>query len=154
MYSVQIYEFHSKNAKATENFAERIGTRLKGGEVIELVGDVGSGKTTFTRGLAKGAGSKDRVSSPTFTVSNVYKTTKGQLYHYDFYRLDDLEMIKNDLVESCADPRNSIVLEWAQGVKNVIKKEHLRVEFVVKGEELRTLVFKSPAKLNYLKVSQ
>jgi tRNA threonylcarbamoyladenosine biosynthesis protein TsaE len=65
-------ELVSKDAEQTENIAHLIGARLRGGEVIELVSDLGGGKTTFTRGLADGAGSKDIVASPTFIVSKVY----------------------------------------------------------------------------------
>src|SRR5688572_15811906 len=82
---------------STENFAETIGSQLKGGEIIELIGDVGAGKTTFARGLARGVGSTDRVTSPTFTVSNVYESGRIILKHYDFYRLNDLAIIKNEL---------------------------------------------------------
>ena len=81
---------------ATETYAEKLANRLVGGEVIELVGDVGAGKTTFVRGLAKGLGSTDHVSSPTFTVEQVY-TGRLTLYHYDFYRLPDAGVVKNQL---------------------------------------------------------
>jgi len=77
----------SESPEATEQLAEAIGRRLTGGEVIELVSDLGGGKTTFVRGLARGLGSADVVSSPTFTVSKVYKADKLELHHFDFYRL-------------------------------------------------------------------
>ena len=72
MMKTQELKLSSNNAEQTELIAVAIGKRLRGGEMIELVSDLGGGKTTFTRGLARGAGSSDVVSSPTFTISKVY----------------------------------------------------------------------------------
>ena len=71
------------------SFGQELGNSLKGGEVIELIGDVGAGKTTFTKGLAKSLGITDEIQSPTFTISRVYEGTKNNLVHYDFncYRM-------------------------------------------------------------------
>lgn len=69
-------EIVSTSSEDTERLGERLGSKLKGGEVIELVSDLGGGKTTFVRGLARGMGSTDHVSSPTFKISNVYSTEK------------------------------------------------------------------------------
>ncbi|HUY53392.1 MAG TPA: tRNA (adenosine(37)-N6)-threonylcarbamoyltransferase complex ATPase subunit type 1 TsaE, partial [Candidatus Dormibacteraeota bacterium] len=77
----------------TLTLAKKIGSKLKGGEVIELVGDLGSGKTTFVSGIALGAKSHDLVSSPTFVISKKYKTPTLEIYHFDLYRLDESEMI-------------------------------------------------------------
>ena len=76
------------------SFGQELGNSLKGGEVIELIGDVGAGKTTFTKGLAKSLGITDEIQSPTFTISRVYEGTKNNLVHYDFYRLNDKRYAK------------------------------------------------------------
>src|ERR1700694_1633997 len=98
MSANQILQFTCDSPNATELIGERLATHLKGGVVIELMSDLGGGKTTFVRGLARGLGSPDHVSSPTFKLSNVYtipvsKTPEWdrveRLYHYDFYRLPD-----------------------------------------------------------------
>src|SRR5689334_25117700 len=105
---------------ATEQLGEAIGERLKGGEVIELVSDLGGGKTTFVRGLARGFGSSDRVASPTFTISKVYKSGSKELHHFDFYRLQESGLIAHELEEIIHDPMCTVVVEWAAVVKNVL----------------------------------
>ena len=79
--------------------ASKMGSLLRGGEVVELVSDVGGGKTTFVKGLAKGAGSKDHVSSPTYKISNVYKAPDFDIYHFDFYRLPEAGLIEHELAD-------------------------------------------------------
>ncbi len=108
--------FYSANAEDTGQIAASVGHQLMGGEVIQLIGDVGAGKTTFVRGLAMGMGSTNRVSSPTFTVSNVYKTPKLALHHYDFYRITDSAIMQNELYEVINDENKVVVLEWAAPV--------------------------------------
>jgi tRNA threonylcarbamoyladenosine biosynthesis protein TsaE len=105
-----------------------LGSRLKGGEVIELRADLGGGKTTFVRGLAKGAGSTDNVTSPTFTLSRIYKAKKFQIHHLDFYRLEDPGILAGQLAESI-DDNNVVVIEWADIVKNILSKTHISIEF-------------------------
>ena len=142
----------SANSAQTEEFAVRLGTRLKGGEVIELAGDVGSGKTTFVRGLARGTGSIDQVSSPTFTVSQVYQGKNIRLYHFDFYRLDDVAMIQAALAETLEEDNAVVVLEWAEAVRGVLPPEHIRIEFKVTGEDSRSLEISIPQNIAYLDV--
>jgi tRNA threonylcarbamoyladenosine biosynthesis protein TsaE len=147
------YRVSSNGQEETEQFAEKIGNQLRGGEIIELTGDLGTGKTAFVRGLAKGTGSENRVSSPTFTVSNVYSSPKLKLYHYDFYRLDDFRIIKNELSEVVEDSQNVVVLEWAEEVQNVLPKDHIRVNLETESENGRHIKIEIPAKFNYIKVN-
>src|SRR4051794_32756276 len=88
----------SESSEATYELGSKIGAGLRGGEVIELVSDMGGGKTTFVRGLARGVGYKGAVSSPSFTVRNEYKANKLTLYHYDFYRLSDPGILREELL--------------------------------------------------------
>ena len=141
-----------KNEAALDAFARELGSQLRGGEIIELVGDVGAGKTTFTRGLVKGAGSNDRVTSPTFTVSNVYSAPELQIRHYDFYRLNDLTIIRNELSEAAQDPQTVSVLEWAQEVQDALPTEPIQLRFEVTGEESRRISIKIPKSSRYVKV--
>lgn len=136
----------------TEKLGEKIGSQLEGGEIIELVGDVGAGKTIFVRGLARGSGSKDKVASPTFTVSKIYNSEKTRLIHYDFYRLNDLEIIKHELAENSQDNKVVIVLEWANRVQDAIDQEHIVINFVHGKDNLRLLNFDIPTKYNYIKL--
>ncbi len=105
-----------------------LGSRLRGGEVIELRSDLGGGKTTFVRGLAKGAGSLDRVSSPTFTLSRIYKTKKFGIHHFDFYRLIDPGVLADQLAEAMGGD-NVVVVEWADIVTDVLPEQRISVEF-------------------------
>jgi tRNA threonylcarbamoyladenosine biosynthesis protein TsaE len=104
-----------------------MGERLRGGEVIELVSDVGGGKTTFVKSLAKGFGSPDTVASPSFTISREYRAGDKTMYHFDFYRLSDPGIVANELAEVVGDEQGVVVVEWADIVEDVLPAEHLTV---------------------------
>ena len=130
--------------------AADIGAKLQGGEVIELISDLGGGKTAFTRGLAQGMGSEDTVSSPSFTISNVYQAGKLQLHHFDFYRLHEAGIMADELNELIGDPHVVIVVEWAGIVENVLPGNRLRIEIETTGETSRTFTFSYPQSLDHL----
>ena len=93
--------------------------------VIELVGDVGVGKTTFVRGLADGLGIKESVTSPSFIISKSYACPDGRvLVHYDFYRLNDVGLMTEDLMENLKDRKNIVVIEWSDSVKDFLPDKH------------------------------
>lgn len=120
----------SDDSEATKRLGELIGEKLSGGEVIELVADLGGGKTTFTQGLAKGLGSTDNVSSPTFTLSKIYKSHGGlEVHHFDFYRLSEPGIIADQLAESIDDEKVVTVVEWSEIVKNVLPNARITIEF-------------------------
>lgn len=121
-------------------FGAQIASRLHGGEVFELVGDVGAGKTTFTRGLARGMGIKDPVQSPTFTISREYDTPGNlRLVHYDFYRLSEAGIMAEELADSLASPENVTVVEWAETVASVLPNDRLTltIQLVADDENAR-----------------
>lgn len=125
-------------------FGSKIATSLHGGEIFELVGDVGAGKTTFTRGLAEGMGVTDAVQSPTFTISREYKAADGlRLVHYDFYRLGEAGIMADELAESLADPKSVVVIEWAETVTSVLPDDRvtLRIELVADDEDARNVLW-------------
>ncbi len=134
----------------TEQFAAELGHRLKGGETIVLSSDLGGGKTTFVRGLARGMGSADHVSSPTFTISREYKAEKLTLYHFDFYRLSDPGVVAAELKEYLLDPQAVVVIEWGSIVEEVLPPERLTIKFERTGETSRTLIVSAPVALIYL----
>ncbi len=101
----------------------------KNARIIELIGDVGSGKTTFVRGLAQGLGIKEPVTSPSFTISKSYALKNGGfLVHYDFYRLSEPGLMSEDLQENLANPKNIVVIEWGESIKNLLPKNHTTIE--------------------------
>jgi tRNA threonylcarbamoyladenosine biosynthesis protein TsaE len=140
----------SSDAETTEQIAETVGRSLHGGEVIELVSDLGGGKTTFTRGLVRALGSEDTVSSPTFTISRVYTAGKLEVHHFDFYRLHEAGIIANELAEIASDPQTIIVVEWADVVQHVLPKRRLTVTISQQPNGDRQLVFSAPSELAYL----
>ena len=111
--------------------------------VLELVGDVGAGKTTFTRGLARGLNIKEQITSPSFTLSKRYNFSRhgesATLVHYDFYRLSDPGIMQQDLTESIADKKAIVVVEWADSVKELLPKKHLKLTFALNDDGSRTV---------------
>lgn len=130
-------EIKTGSAAQTEQLGRSLGVQLKGGEVIELIGDVGAGKTTFVRGLAMGLGAADNVTSPTFTVCNSYKG-RLMLHHCDFYRLNDDALIKKELAE-LIDGQSVVVLEWADEVNAVLPDECIKIRINSDGDYSRAL---------------
>lgn len=135
--------------EGTEAVAERLGAVLRGGEVIELISDLGGGKTTFVRGLVRGAGSSDTVGSPTFTISRVYRADQKTIRHYDFYRLPEPGLMAAELNESVGDAEDIVVVEWGDAVRNVLPMERLRVTLGL-TEDGRSIHFQAPKSLAYL----
>jgi tRNA threonylcarbamoyladenosine biosynthesis protein TsaE len=134
-------EFISRSAEQTRRVGLRLGALLRQGDIVHLDGDLGSGKTTFVQGVARGWGSLDPVSSPSFVLVNVYrKANGGQLYHLDAYRLagpadvDDLDI--EDLLNT-----GPLVVEWAERVRQALPADALRIRFKWVDENQRDLVF-------------
>lgn len=140
----------TSSAEQTEVIGKKIGARLRGGESIELVSDLGGGKTTFTRGVAAGAGSKDHVSSPTFTISNVYNAPKFTITHFDFYRLGDAGLMEHELEDVLGEADQVVIVEWSDVVAHVLPKDRLTVRIASTRDEGRTLTFDCPESLQYL----
>lgn len=141
---------NSTSADATEWLAKRLARNLKGGEVIELASDLGGGKTTFVRGLAKGIGSGDQVASPTFTVSKLYKGNQLEIHHFDFYRLHDAGLMEHELHDVLGQPNTVVVVEWGDVVEHVLPAERMTVRIVPTGEHTRQLEFECSDLLDYL----
>jgi tRNA threonylcarbamoyladenosine biosynthesis protein TsaE len=145
-----LFELQTNSSEETEAVAEKIGKVCKGGEVIELISDLGGGKTTFARGLARGIGSTGVVSSPTFTISKVYAGPKLKMYHFDFYRLDDAGLMAHELHDAIDDPVGVIAVEWGEVVSQVLPDKRLTVSITPSGEDVRQLTIRCPEPLSYL----
>ena len=110
--------------------------------VIELIGDVGAGKTTFTGSIAKGLGVKSPVTSPSFTISKQYtfpidNNTSGTLVHYDFYRLDDPGIMVEDFAESISQKHTRTIIEWGQSVQNLLPEDHISYTICINDDNSR-----------------
>lgn len=125
-------------ASDMKELGARLGAALRGGEVIVLVGDVGAGKTTLTKGIAAGLAIGEDVQSPTFTISRVYEARDDlRLAHYDFYRLVDAGIMSGELAEAVVDPQTITVIEWGEIVAGVLPPDVLTVTIVSPSEESR-----------------
>lgn len=138
------------STQETEELAEAIGNHLHGGEVVELISDLGGGKTTFVRGFAKGAGSIDTVASPSFTIKREYYAKDLTIHHFDFYRLKEPGLIQHDLTEALENSNDIVIIEWADIVKGVLPAMRLSVHIKTTGENTRQITFKAPESLKYL----
>jgi len=142
--------FKSTRPDETEAVAEKLGRELHGGEILELVSDLGGGKTTFVRGLARGLGSHDKVRSPSFTIANEYRAGELTLHHFDFYRLDDPGIVARELAEILTDKKAVVVIEWAKIIGKVLPRAHLVVTLAQTGEQARDIAFDYPEDYSYL----
>lgn len=147
---MQTWQTDTTSVAETEQLAQAVGKRLKGGETIELVSDLGGGKTAFVRGLAQGMGSHDHVASPTFTISREYRTDDLTLYHFDFYRLAEPGIMTAELAEFMHDPKAVVAVEWSDIVKHVLPEKRITVSLMLTGESSRHLTFSYPEALAYL----
>jgi tRNA threonylcarbamoyladenosine biosynthesis protein TsaE len=141
-----IWETSSTSSADTERLGELLGKQLKGGEVIELRSDLGGGKTTFAKGLARGAGSHGVVTSPTFTLSRVYRSPKFTINHFDFYRLNDAGILADQLAESVSNRQAVTIVEWAEIVEEVLPDKRISVELqpTSSSSEERRISFNYP----------
>jgi len=130
--------YHTKTPEETIELGEKLGYRLKGGDLVLLFGDLGSGKTHFVKGIARGLGITDTIKSPTFAYVNRYSTGNDQFfYHYDLYRLnvgDDLSSIGYE--ETTQDEKSVNVIEWADRLIELPDK-YIRVDFTTKKDHHR-----------------
>lgn len=140
----------STGADDTRRIAEELGGRLRGGEVIDLVSDLGGGKTTFVQGLARGIGSADKVASPTFTVSRLYKGKDLELHHFDFYRLADAGLMEHELHDIINDPEVVVVVEWGDIVDHVLPPGRLTIRMTRTGDDSRLIEMSCPDASDYL----
>jgi tRNA threonylcarbamoyladenosine biosynthesis protein TsaE len=150
MSTVMTWQTSSTSSEQTEQLAEKLGHNLRGGEVIEFISDLGGGKTTFMRGLVRGAGSQDRVRSPTFTLNSEYTSPKFTIAHFDFYRLGEAGIVGDELAEVVGDPDYVVAVEWGDIVQDVLPGHRLTIHMERTGDESRAISFKYPSSLEYL----
>ena len=135
-------EYLSKSAEETLKIAENISKNITKPCVIVLSGDLGAGKTTFTKGLAKGLNIQENITSPTFTIMNEY-VGKFNLYHFDMYRLENSEEAFGLGFEEYFDTNNLkgiCVVEWAENTPNLINKPYILISFTKLSDNERKIV--------------
>ena len=142
-----MYKYISKSEKETINFAKKIASQLKKGDILVLSGELGSGKTKFTEGILTYFGLENEISSPTFTIVNEYKTENVNIYHFDVYRLSDIDefyAIGGDEYFN----KGICIIEWGEIIQEALPKEYIKINFEkdINDENIRILNIEFSAK--------
>ena len=139
--------FITNNSKETQKLAEDFVKRLNKGDVLALYGNLGSGKTTFVQGLARGVGVRKRIISPTFIIVRSYKLRIKNhelrimnFYHIDLYRIESKKDLKGLGIEDIINnPQNIVAIEWAEKMKSFLPKKRWDVKFEDLGGSRRKI---------------
>lgn len=143
-------EIITKSAQETKDLGKKIGADLVNKSksesvILALTGDLGSGKTTFVQGLAKGLGTKQRIISPTFILMRKYDLGFKNFHHIDLYRLEEnveIEVRNLGIEEIWSNPENIIAIEWAEKIKDMLPKHATWIKFENLGEDERKIIIK------------
>ena len=130
----------ARSVEETIAFGERLAVRWPSGTVIALSGDLGAGKTALTKGIARGLGVTDTITSPTFTLVNEHAARDGQrLYHVDLYRLDQPQQAVEIGIEEELAPNGWTVIEWAEKLGDVLPVNAVCIGIEIVGENERRI---------------
>lgn len=132
-------QFIANSVEDTEKYAEQLGKSLNGGEVLLLCGEMGAGKTHFTKGLAKGLGIDDVITSPTFALHNIYY---GRLIlnHFDFYRVEDPDEVAILGLDEFFYDKNAVsAIEWSSNIADLVPRKHIVVSIEKLNETKRKI---------------
>ena len=127
-------EYISNSEKETIEIAKQFASTLKSNDIIVLSGDLGSGKTKFTEGILDYFGFKDEISSPTFTIVNEYKNDKVKIFHFDVYRLADLDEFYAIGGEEYFD-KGICIIEWGEQIEEALPKNYIKISFSRNNED-------------------
>lgn len=139
-------KFISNSPEETMAIGKEIGENASSGQIYCLVGDLGVGKTVFTKGFAKGLGIKDHITSPTFTIVNEYKGSKMPFYHFDVYRIEEIEEMDEIGYEEYFFGEGVTFIEWANYIEEIIPEEAVWIYIdkdLSKGTEYREIIIHS-----------
>ncbi len=119
--------FETNNEQETAALGERLGQAALPGQVYTLIGDLGVGKTVFTQGFARGLGVTEHVNSPTFTIVQIYEDGRMPFYHFDVYRIGDVEEMEEIGYEDCFYGDGVSLVEWANLVEEILPEHYIRI---------------------------
>ena len=142
---MKTYNFTSHNSEETMNFAFNIASKLNIGDVVVLSGELGAGKTKFTEGFLKFFGLDDEISSPTFSIVNEYKKDNLNIYHFDVYRLEDVDEFYAIGGEEYFSS-GICIIEWGELIEEALPKNCIRINFEkdLSNENIRYLTVNYP----------
>ena len=133
----------TNSREETAIFAENFSKILKSGDFLAFYGDLGSGKTTFIQGLAKGLGIQRRIISPTFIIMRHYKIKDGNFYHVDLYRTQSKhDLLGIGLDQIIQDKNNLVALEWAEKMGEILPKQRIDIHMEYVDENKRKITIK------------
>lgn len=133
--------FISVSAAETKAAGARLAEEIQAGDVVALVGDLGAGKTQFVKGLAKGLGSKEMVTSPTFTLMHEYQSKRVPIYHFDFYRIESLAALRAIGFDEIVFGDGVSVIEWADRFADAIPPRARWIKFEIVSDDQRRILF-------------
>ena len=133
-----MHSFLSKSREQTEEFGFQFAKTLRAGDVVLLDGDMGAGKTVFAKGVARGLGIEEEVTSPTYAYMNDYD---GRLFHYDCYRIETPEQAERLGLTDYFDMGGICLIEWAQNIAPLLPKVVKRVQIKKINENEREILF-------------
>ena len=125
-------ELISKSCEETIEYGSEFGKSLKGGEVVILTGCLGCGKTVFTKGIARALDITENVTSPSFSIMNVYRGSLD-LYHFDFYRIENRSEMDDLLEDYLYTEQGVTVIEWGDKMKEILDR-FFGISFIIQGE--------------------
>ena len=131
------------SAKETHALGARLATSLRPGDVLLLFGDMGAGKSELTRGIASGLGIDGPVSSPSFTILQVYEDGRIPLYHFDWYRMESVEELYELGMEEYLGGDGIAVVEWPTRCPEAVPENYLEITFTPLGEDTREITWRS-----------
>ncbi|MCI8433865.1 MAG: tRNA (adenosine(37)-N6)-threonylcarbamoyltransferase complex ATPase subunit type 1 TsaE [Lachnospiraceae bacterium] len=137
-------ELESRGSEETFLLGKRLGEAAVPGEVYTLVGDLGAGKTVFTQGFAAGLGVTEPVNSPTFTIVQIYEEGRMPFYHFDVYRIGDVEEMEEIGYQDCFYGEGVSMVEWANLIREILPPHYTRVTIErdpEKGFDYRKILF-------------
>ena len=129
----------TNSAAETKALGEKLASRLKAGDVVVLEGELGAGKSELARGIARGLGVTETVTSPSFTILNVYESGRCPLYHFDWYRLESDEELYELGMDEYLGGDGIAVIEWAERCPEAVPENVLRIRLEVTGGESRRI---------------
>lgn len=144
-------EFTTNSAKETYDLAMKIGSLINEGCVIAFRGDLGSGKTCFTTGLAKGLGYFGEANSPTFAIVNEYLGGRLPIYHFDMYRIADEDELYSIGFYDYLDENAVLAIEWSENIENELPDDTVFVIFSSQGENSRLITIECSSEKAFLK---
>ena len=134
--------FVSNSYKETEEFAARLAKKVKGGTVIAMKGDLGAGKTCFTRGFAKGMGFEGDVNSPTFAIVNEYLGGRLPVYHFDMYRITGWEDLYTTGYFEYMESGGVLIIEWSENIEQALPEDVVTITIEKCSEQERKITVK------------